>query len=89
MATQRRSTPTSPPIRGARQQVAAGCAVDVAQRQAVDLVLDVGPEAGHRPLHDTGEDEAAFRDALTQYRAFERKFAQRQELSHFGNDQEK
>jgi DNA primase len=49
-------------------------------RQTSRLIADLG---------DTGEDEAAFRDALTQYRAFERKFAQRLELSHLANDQEK
>jgi len=39
-------------------------------------------------LGDTGEDEAAFLDALTQYRTFEQKFAARQELSPPRNDQD-
>jgi DNA primase len=48
-------------------------------RKMSRLIADMG---------DTGEDETAFRDALTQYRAFERKFARQQELSHGLNDQE-
>ena len=38
-------------------------------------------------LGDTGEDEAAFLDALTQYRTFEHKYAQHQELSQRNGDQ--
>ena len=37
------------------EQVAAGLAVDVAERQAVELVLDVGAQPVHRALHDAGE----------------------------------
>jgi hypothetical protein len=37
------------------QQIAAGLCVDVAERQAADLVLDVGPQSVHRSLHDTGQ----------------------------------
>ena len=39
-------------------------------------------------LGDTGEDEAAFLDALTQYRTFEQKFVAREELSPPANDQD-
>jgi DNA primase len=38
-------------------------------------------------LGDTGEDEAAFIDALAQYRAFEQKFARQLELSRLSDDQ--
>jgi DNA primase len=48
-------------------------------RRTSRLIADLG---------DTGEDETAFRDALTQYRAFERKFATQHELSQGTNDQE-
>ena len=48
-------------------------------RKTSRLIADLG---------DTGEDETAFVDALTQYRAFERKFAAQHELSHGTNDQE-
>ena len=37
------------------QQVAARLAVDVAERQAVELVLDLGAQPVHRALHDAGE----------------------------------
>ena len=37
------------------QHVAARLTVDVAQRHAVELVLDVGAQLEHRPLHDAGE----------------------------------
>ena len=37
------------------QHVAARLAVDVAQRHPVELVLDVGAQPEHRPLHDAGE----------------------------------
>jgi len=47
-------------------------------RKTSRLIADLG---------DTGEDEAAFQDALASYRAFEQKFARRQELSHPANDQ--
>ncbi len=40
------------------QQVAAGLAVDVPEREAVELVLDVAAELVHGPLHDAGEDVA-------------------------------
>ncbi len=40
------------------QEIAAWCAVDVSERQAVQLVFDVAPQLVHRALHDTGEDEA-------------------------------
>ena len=33
-----------------------GWLVDVAQRQRVELVLDVGAQPEHRALHDAGED---------------------------------
>ena len=39
-------------------------------------------------LGDTGEDEEAFLDALTQYRIFERKYSQHQELSRLNDDQD-
>ena len=42
------------------------------------LIADMG---------DTGEDEAAFLDALTRYRIFEQKFSQHQELSRRNDDQ--
>ena len=42
------------------------------------LIADMG---------DTGEDENAFLDALTQYRTFERKFSEHQELSRLNDDQ--
>ena len=42
------------------------------------LIADMG---------DTGEDEAAFLDALTRYRIFEHKFSQHQELSRGIDDQ--
>ncbi|MEO7762117.1 MAG: DNA primase [Casimicrobiaceae bacterium] len=48
-------------------------------RKTSRLIADMG---------DTGEDEAAFGDALTQYRVFEQKFAQRQELSERSDDQD-
>jgi DNA primase len=48
-------------------------------RNTSRLIADMG---------DTGEDETAFLDALTQYRTFEQKFAAREELSPPGNDQE-
>jgi hypothetical protein len=38
-------------------------------------------------LGDTGEDEAAFLDAMARYRAFEQKFASLEELSHRISDQ--
>ena len=38
------------------QQVAAGLAVDVAERQPVELVLDRFAQRVHRALHDAGED---------------------------------
>ena len=37
------------------QQVTARLAVDVAERQRVELVLDLGPQPEHRALHDAGE----------------------------------
>ena len=48
-------------------------------RRTSRLIADLG---------DTGEDETAFLDALTQYRAFERKFVAQHELSHGTNDEE-
>ena len=39
----------------AAEQVAARLAVDVAERQPVELVLDVGAQPVHRALHDAGE----------------------------------
>jgi hypothetical protein len=48
-------------------------------RRTSRLIADLG---------DTGEDETAFQDALNQYRSFEHKFAQHQELSQRSNDQD-
>ena len=39
-------------VRDPAQHVAARLAVDVPQRHPVELVLDVGAQAEHRPLHD-------------------------------------
>ena len=39
-------------------------------------------------LGDTGEDEAAFLDAMARYRSFEQKFAALHELSHRTSDQD-
>ena len=41
----------------AAEQVAAGLAVDVGEREVVELGLGLGPEAEHEALHDAGEDE--------------------------------
>ena len=40
------------------QEVATGLAVDVAQRKAIELVLDPSSETHHRALHDPGEQVA-------------------------------
>ncbi len=37
------------------QQITAGLRVDVAEGQAAELVLDVGPQAVHGSLHDAGK----------------------------------
>jgi len=41
----------------AAQQVAARLAVDVAEGEAVQLVLDLGAQTQHRSLHDPGQQE--------------------------------
>ena len=38
------------------QQVAAGVRVEIAQRQAGELLVDIAAQAVHRPLGDTGHD---------------------------------
>jgi len=48
-------------------------------RKTSKLIADMG---------DTGEDEAAFCDALASYRSFEHKFARQLELAHPANDQD-
>ena len=43
-------------VRDAAQQVAPGMAVEVAQRQPAELLVDLRPEAENAPLGDAGHD---------------------------------